>query len=406
MPSLRYWLLLALALASLRTGADPSAQADAPFDLGLDLRYRYEGVDQAGLPQTANANTLRIRGRLSTRAYAGFSGLLELDHVEALGAQEFNDTRNGQTDYPVVADPEGSDLNQAWLQYAPRAHTRIRLGRQRLNLDNQRFVGASEWRQNEQTLDAVWIETTALRRLTVNYSFVDRVNRVFGPDSGTPPESFQGATHLFNVKLDKVAAGSLVAYAYLLDFDEASQLSSDSFGARYDGAHEFRDGLSVGWALEYAQQQDAGDNPLRVDASYALAELHLKARDADFFVGREVLSGERDAVDPSISVAFQTPLATLHKWQGWADKFLTTPSTGIEDTYLGFLAQRSGWRAQAVWHDFGAEATGLHYGSEIDLLVAGTIAKRLEVLLKYADYRADEGFTDTRKFWAQLGMSF
>jgi hypothetical protein len=59
-----------------------------------------------------------------------------------------------------------------------------------------------------------------------------------------------------------------------------------------------------------------------------------------------------------------------------------------------------------VWHDFGAEATGLHYGSEIDLLVAGTIAKRLEVLLKYADYRADEGFTDTRKFWAQLGMSF
>ena len=406
MPSVRYCLLLALALASLPVRADPPDPPDAPVDLGLDLRYRYERVDQEGLPETANANTLRIRGRLSTREYAGFSGLLELDHVEALDGQEFNDTRNGHPDYPVVADPEGTDLNQAWLHYAPRADTLIRLGRQRLNLDNQRFVGASEWRQNEQTLDALRIETTALRRLTVNYAFVDRVNRVYGPDSGTPPDTFEGATHLFNVKLDKVAAGSLVAYAYLLEFEEARQLSSDSVGARYEGTHKFRDDLSMSWALEYARQQDAGDNPVRVDASYALAELHLKARDADFFVGREVLSGERDAVDPAASPAFQTPLATLHKWQGWADKFLTTPTTGIEDTYLGFLTQRSGWRAQATWHDFGAEATGLHYGSEIDLLVAGAVASRLEVLLKFADYRADEELTDTRKFWVQLGMSF
>jgi hypothetical protein len=197
-----------------------------------------------------------------------------------------------------------------------------------------------------------------------------------------------------------------VGYAYLLDFDEAPQLSSQSLGARYEGNHAVREGLSLAWALEYAHQTDAGDNPLDVDASYGLVELRVKVADADFFAGYERLSGVSASPDPAGSPAFQTPLATLHKWQGWADKFLTTPSAGVEDTYVGVNAKRSIWRAQAVWHDFAAEATGLDYGSEIDLLVACTIAKRYEVMLKFADYSADEGFTDTRKIWVQLGASF
>ncbi|MBM4218530.1 MAG: hypothetical protein FJ171_02610 [Gammaproteobacteria bacterium] len=164
--------------------------------------------------------------------------------------------------------------------------------------------------------------------------------------------------------------------------------------------------MSLAWALEYARQRDAGDNPLDVDASYALLEGRVKFADFDFVAGYEQLSGVRAAPDPAGSPAFQTPLATLHKWQGWADKFLTTPSAGVEDIYVGLNAKRSIWRAQAIWHDFAAEATGLHYGSEIDLLVACTIAKRYEVMLKFADYSADEGFTDTQKLWLQLGASF
>ena len=77
-----------------------------------------------------------------------------------------------------------------------------------------------------------------------------------------------------------------------------------------------------------------------------------------FTAGREVLSGESGAFTATTNPAFQTPLATLHKWQGWADKFLTTPSAGIEDVYLGFNVKFSGWNGQAVWHDFSAEATG------------------------------------------------
>lgn len=402
-------LLLVIATASWPAHAEepaPAAPAAPPVDPGLELRYRYEGVDQDGIASDADANTLRIRANLAFREYLGFSGFLELDHVEPLGAERFNDTRNGMTAYPVVADPQGTDFNQGWLQFAPRADTRLRIGRQRLNLDNERFVGSSAWRQNEQTLDAFRIETTALPKFTLNYAFVDRVNRVFGPDAGSPPDAFNGATHLLNARWTPLPAASFVAYAYALDFDETPQLSSRTGGLRHEGSHALREGVSLGWALEYARQRDAGDNPLDVDASYGMVEFHLKFADVDLHAGQERLSGEREAADPAASPAFQTPLATLHKWQGWADKFLTTPPAGIHDTYAGISAKRDAWRVQAAWHDFAADASGLHYGTELDVLAAITIRKRFEVLIKFADYRADEGFTDTRKVWAQLGASF
>lgn len=399
-------LLLIAALAPDLAAAEPDAPDPAPVDAGLDLRYRYEAVDQGGIASTADASTLRIRANLASREFRGFTALIELDHVEATGTERYNDTRNGMTGFPVVADPEGTDLNQAWFQFAPRADTRLKLGRQRLNLDNERFVGSSAWRQNEQTLDAFRIETTAIPKITMNYAFVDRVNRVYGPDSGVPPDAFEGATHLLNARWSPGPAASLVGYAYLLDFDEAPQLSSQTLGLRYDGSRVLHDGLALAWALEYAGQRDAGENPLDVDASYALVELHLKFASLDCYAGQERLSGERGNLDPAASPAFQTPLATLHKWQGWADKFLATPPAGIEDSYAGVTAKRGDWRAQLTWHDFSAEANGLRYGSEVDALLAVTVLKRYEVLVKFADYSADEGFTDTRKVWAQVTASF
>ena len=43
--------------------------------------------------------------------------------------------------------------------------------------------------------------------------------------------------------------------------------------------------------------------------------------------GYEVLGAD----DGAALTSFQTPLATLHKFQGWADKFLTTPPNGIRE---------------------------------------------------------------------------
>lgn len=373
---------------------------------GMEIRYRFETVEQDDKPSTAEANTLRLRLNLATGIVNGFSGFVELDHVEALGDPHYDDTRNGLVRYPVVADPQGTDLNQAWVQFAGAKETLVRVGRQRVAFDNERFISVVGWRQNEQTFDSLRIESRALSGAVMNYDYVDKVNRVFGPDTGLPPETLASDSHLLNMKLTSLPVGMLAIYGYLLDFRNAPQLSCDTLGARYDGDHPIGEKIRLSWALEYAVQEEAGENAAEIDARYELIELRLQARSIGITAGREVLSGESGAFTATANPAFQTPLATPHKFQGWADKFTTTPSAGIEDLYFGLNVQLADWNGQVVWHDFSAEAAALDYGSEWNFSVSRKFMDRYELLMKYADYAAEGLFADTRKFWVQLGAAF
>ena len=402
----RFMLVLLAAIAMAPASGEGLDEFVRGGMAGMEFRYRFETVEQDDKAATAEANTLHLRLKLGTATVNGFSALAEFDHVEALGDPHYDDTRNGLVQYPVVADPQGTDLNQAWVQYAGAKETLMRVGRQGVAFDNERFVSPVGWRQNEQTFDSFRLETKALPGAVINYDYVDQVNRVFGPDPGLPPETLASDSHLLNVKLTSLPIGTLAFYGYGLDFANAPQLSSDTFGARYDGDHAIGEKLRLSWALEYAVQEDAGDNAAEIDASYELIELRLQARSAGVTAGREILSGESGVFTATTNPAFQTPLATPHKFQGWADKFVTTPSAGVEDYYFGFNVQLAGWNGQLVWHDFSAEATAQDYGSEWDISVSRKFANRFELLVKYADYAADDLFADTRKFWLQLGAAF
>jgi hypothetical protein len=57
------------------------------------------------------------------------------------------------------------------------------VGRQAINLDNQRWVGSVDWRQNDQTLDAVRAAVSPSRNTRLEYVHSWRVNRIVGPDS-------------------------------------------------------------------------------------------------------------------------------------------------------------------------------------------------------------------------------
>jgi hypothetical protein len=375
-------------------------------DLSLGVRYRFEGVSQDAFGEDAGAHTLRLRLGLESGAVAGFSAQVEADHVAAIGASQYDDTRNGETAYPVVADPEGTDLNQAWLQYAGLRGTLLRAGRQRIAFGDERFIGSVGWRQNEQTFDAVRLDTKALPGATVSYAWVDRVQRVFGPDSGLPPRALEGDSHLLNAQLEPLAVGTLTFYGYFLDVANAPQLSSDTVGLRDDGERALGPHWTLGWTLEYAQQDDAGANPATIDANYTRVELRLRRGPLAMAAGREVVGGERGEFPAAANPAFQTPLATLHRWQGWADKFPATPPAGIDDRYVGADLKWRGWNGQLAWHDFDAQATGARYGSEWDLSIGRKFADRYDLLVKYADYDAAGLFTDTRKFWLQLAATF
>lgn len=367
----------------------------------VDTRLRYEFVDQDSLPDDAEAVTLRARLGFQTGAIWRTKLLAEGEFLWPL-RDDYNSTLNGKTAFPVVADPESYEVNRVQLVNTSLPQTTVTLGRQRIILDNHRFVGDVGWRQNEQTYDALRVVNTSIANLTIDVSYLDQVNRVYGQDS--PQGRYEGNTLLANLAY-QLPIGSLTAFGYWLDFDPIAEVpaaasdSSETYGLRFAGERPAGK-VKLLYAASWATQREYADNPLTFEDDYYLLELGVSLQQYSLGVGIEVLQGEG-------TKGFTTPLATLHKFQGWADKFLTTPVDGVEDRYVhaglafknvGAVASLSG---QVVYHDFQAERGSLDYGSEIDLQLQAKW-QRFAAMIKYADYSADGFADDTTKFWLQF----
>jgi hypothetical protein len=361
----------------------------------VDLRLRSETVEQAGMNEDAHAMTLRARLGFETGKAWNTTLLAEGDLLWPLDS-DYNDTVNGKTAYPVVADAETYELNRLQLTNTSIADTTLTVGRQRINLDDQRFVGNVGWRQNEQTFDSARVVNKSIPNLTLDLSYVDQVNRVFGKDS--PVGRYNGSNYLANVSY-QLPVGKLTGFAYLLDFEEAPRDSTETFGFRFTGERPVKK-VKLAWVASYAQQQERANNPLSFDLNYYNAELTGTYRQYSIGAGVEMMEG--DGIK-----GFTTPLATLHKFDGWADKFLATPPNGLERRYatLGYLkkglAALDTLSANLVYHAFRSDRLNLSYGSEVDLQLQAKW-HRFSGLLKYADYRADRFATDTSKYWAEI----
>ncbi|KAF1693121.1 alginate export family protein [Pseudoxanthomonas koreensis] len=402
--------LLALPLALSPLLAVAASESAAPI---LDLRYRHEQVDQSGFDRDAVADTLRVRAGYRSVSWHGWSALAEADAVLGLGGDRHNDTRNGQRQYPVIADPVGAEINQALLRHAGDGHVAT-FGRQRINLGNQRFVGGSAWRQNEQTFDGVRLQATPGERVALEYAWIGGVNTVFGPADSDASNAANrsdngGDSHLLQATLRLAPAFSATAYHYRLELDDLAvtataplgTLSSRTSGLRLEGKQG-----PWSYAGEYAYQRELDSNPWRLDSRYRLAELGYALRKAVLKAGFESLGGGEGGGNR----AFQTPLATKHAFQGWADMFLTTPAQGVDDRYAGVTVPLGGGSLQAWYHDFVPERGGGRYGKEIDLSWARPVpgVKGLAGLVKLARYRSDDATRtlDTDKFWLQLQYAY
>lgn len=400
---------LAAALPLLLVAA-PALAADAGGAPLLDLRYRYEHVAQDGIVRDADAHSARLRLGYRTARWHGWSALGEVDGVAHLGGERFNDTRNGRTRYPTVADPDYVELNQALLRY-DGGHGNVQLGRQRINLGNQRFVGGVGWRQNEQTYDGAMMELAPAARWKLTYAYVTNINTVFGPDqppvpSVTAPANIHGDSHLLQARFAPGTQLAFTGYHYRLDLENVAvatgaprgTLSADTTGLRVQGSHG-----AFGYVLEHARQVDGHGNPWSLDSRYWLGEASHAAGEVKSTLGYEVLGA--GAGGPG-NRAFQTPLATKHAFQGWADQFLTTPADGLRDAYAGVVVPLAGGKAQAWYHDFRSDRGSYRYGHELNLSWERAVPqlKGLSVLLKAARYRSADAVRtrDADKLWVQL----
>ncbi len=366
--------------------ADSLAEAFSSGKASLNMRARYEGVDD-GNPATQDADAYTLRSRLgyTTGDYYDFKAHADFEVINTGG--DFNSGTNGNTDFAKVIDPKGEELNQAWLSYGGLSATDFKLGRQRIILDNARFVGNVGWRQNEQTFDAFKISNQSFDNIDVTLAHIGQINTIKGGEVDT-------AHNLLNIGINKTPVGKLTAYAYLLDYDVNTN-DTDTVGLRMKG-----NAGSFLYTLEFAQQSDSGENPADLSAGYLFGEAGYKVDKTKFFIGYESL-GSDDG-----NAGFQTPLATKHAFNGWADKFLSTPNNGLNDAYIKVVSKVAGMKLVGVYHDFSADFGSSNYGSELDLLLVKPINKNVKALIKYADYSADDFSTDTKKIWVALQANF
>jgi hypothetical protein len=389
--------LLPLLCASVLSLPAAAAETSHPLSFEWNLRLRQERVDDDAFARNAEATTARLRAGLRLHLDNGFNALLEGEGIAALNGH-YNSGANGQTDRPAVTDPKGAEVNQAWVGWKHGPFD-VTGGRQRLTFDNQRWIGNSGWRQNEQTFDSLAGEWKFGPDWSARYAWLDRVHRVAGDNALDPLARRRDLdTHLAELAWTH-GIQQVRGYAWLLEDQDVEAASTATLGVRAI-TDAVRDGRGWGLALEFAQQRDYADNPLDFSHRYWLVEPAYTQHGITYRAGWEHLGGNG-------AHALQTPLATLHAFNGWADKFLVTPVGGLEDRYLSaggkFHAKRFDW--QLAWHDFDADTGGAQYGSEWDASFGFQVARDMRGLVKLASYDADHFARDTTKAWLQFEWS-
>lgn len=398
----------------------------------LDLRLRYENVDQGDpLPapiteSKADSTTVRARLGYTTAKWNELVAQIEYEGLSVIGNQDFNSFTNGETEFPVVADAKVNELNQAWIRWSGLPKSEIKYGRQRILLDNQRFVGNVGWRQTEMTYDATLLTSTLIPKTKFTFAYLTNINsfRFFNFDTNPDPtvtalrssNDVDIKAQLFNAAVTVIRNKLvLTPYLYQLDFDAipvgapAARLFQDSstLGLRATGALPF-DKLTFSYALEYASQQDYADSPSTIDFAYTLIEPALAYDIFKGTLGYEVLEGDG-------ANSFQTPLATAHAFVGWADQFLITPPGGLVRTYasVGANVLEKKLALTAVYHQFESDEGSIDFGDEINLLAAYSVLPNFVLSAKYAAYSADAGdpapgkpVADTDKLWLYAEYRF
>ena len=364
----------------------------------VDTRLRWESVEQGEFD--ADAVTLRLRAGAEAKV-GRLSVLAEGEGTVALG-NDYNafpfpiDDKQRRPQYAVVADPYNSELNRLQLQYKAKAVTAT-VGRQRINLDDQRWVGSVGWRQNEQTFDAARGEAK-LGHVAIDLTYAINQRTIFGEDAG--PRTALRGDFVFAGIGSKVGPVEGKLFSYLLDYDEdfAVPNSSETFGGILSGTFPVKTAKLL-LRGSYARQSAYGRNPFDYSANYWSLEAAAKIAGFTVTGGWEQLGSDNGR-------SVQTPMATLHKFNGWTDLFLTTPPAGLEDAYVSVgktfdgVKLLPGLNANVTFHQFDSARGDVEYGTEWDAS-AGFKMGKIGLLLKYADYDAKDFGSDTRKLWLQ-----
>lgn len=395
---LRNSLLAMVCTLSPAMAAEMSGPSLEPV---LDLRLRSETAEGDTYTSDSTATTLRVRAGLVARLSGALSAEIEGEGVAKLGGSYASVPG---AERPMIADPEALELNTALLQWRGKDGTLLRAGRQRLSYDDERFVGAVDFRQNQQTFDAIRFRTRMGEALELDYAYAMTVHTPLG-DRG-PADDLEGDIHVVQLTRSFGDLGTLAGHALALDIDDRPDLSSLTIGVRYRNNHILSEakGLGLGYMVEFARQTEHGSAMGAFDLDYLRAEAKLEHPHL-------TLAGGIESFEGNGTRAFSTPLATLAKFQGRADIFAVMPASGLVDAYLGgtvnlFSQSPRPMAISLTYHDFSSEAGDDDLGQEVDLVANWRLTKKVSLEAAYADFDSSRaGPGDLERAWLSLRYS-
>lgn len=425
----------ALAVATPAMAED--AQSEAPqtllesIQMGkpmTNFRLRYENVNQDGYQpapydskklDTAEGFNLRSLIGWQTAPFNNFSFAAQVIDVHQF-SNHANDRRDnlsepGKANYPNIVDPAYTDINQLFVDWTGIKNTKLRLGRQQLNLDNVRFIGDIGFRQVMQVFDGLAITNKSIPDTEIFVAHFDKVRQV-------NTKLRDGNIDIVNAKYHITPTESVTGYGYFIDVANLSQnngnpaavstaaqggnglgpnqdltksattdASNKTFGLRLDGVRKVSDHWKALYTAEYAKQDDyKGGNPL-IDAHYYRLGAGAMFDVWSLRIDHEMLSSNHG------KYAFQTPLGTNHLFQGWADVFLTTPRQGMEDTFITFAGSIQKAKLMAEYHVYKSDKKfqsigklSNDYGTEIDASIAYLFTANITGKVEYAKFSEDD----------------
>ena len=405
------------------------------------FRLRYETVGQDGIQpnntigtvlnptrfenvKDADALTLRSLIGWQTAPYNNFSFAAQLINVTKI-VDNFNDSTNNtlvngasnqvrNIEYAKVVDPSYTGLNQLYVDWTGLKNTRLRLGRQQLNLDNVRFIGDIGFRQVMQVFDGVSVLNKSLPDTEIFAAHFEKVTQI-------TTEQRDGNLEIANIRYRISPTEFLVGYGYLSNIDDlgfgnawfgaaalnnagkpniGADQSNKVFGLRLDGTHPFNPNFRAHYTAEYAKQSDYQSGDKRIDAHYYKLGGGLGYDNFNMRIDQELLSSNNS------QYAFQTPFGTNHLFQGWVDKFLATPRQGIQDTFVTATYRYDDCLLFADYHIFksdedfntvggGSSRNGDKYGTEWNVAATYNINKNWMTKLEYGKYSEDDHYAAT-----------
>ncbi len=386
----------------------------------LQIRPRYEYVDvkDSGL-EVANALTTRIKiGTKINNVFQlkGLSAQLEAIDVSAL-VDNFDPEK---PKYEKVLDPPNTRLTQAYVAYTINKTT-LFFGRKYVAIDDHRFIGTVDWRQMPQSFGVVGIHDNTIKGLNIllagiyeRKGIIDDLNTDWHADK---------MPIIIDISYKVIPPVRVKAFAYLITDVH------NTYGVKADGKINISNGMTFSYLGEYAVQRDPyeTDNLTKkpdIDTSYYRVSGNLSynmGAIGGFFGGIEYTHfGDKN----NKQYGFSTPLATLHKFEGWSDVLLKGAADGY-DYGMNEVKVSAGYKHPTfgkfviAYLNFEADKNqpniGDKIGSEWDFAYSKKFGKYFSVLLKGAIYNADNGYIsrgvrygtkDTTKYWVQLNFYY